>query len=132
MNPKEGITGSIGSDLGASERNVKKVFFVSYVPRAIENGSVNIAVVIVGNGSADVRFPRDWERVLAIDPEADTELLTELAREISDKIRGPDGGEDMLLRMHDSWSNAIRISVGRGCLTGDLAREIDVLASLYL
>jgi hypothetical protein len=134
MNAEKGITRPVKSDLvpPAGERQVMKVFLVSYVPRTLENGSVNIAVVMVGNGSADVRFARDWKRVLAVDPEADTDLLTELTREIRDKMRVPDEGEEMLLRMEDSWSNTVQVSIGRGCLTEDPATEIEALASQYL
>ena len=116
----------------AVEREMVKVFFVSYVPHALQARSVNIAVVMVGNEFADVRFASDWQGVLAIDPEADTEILTALKREILDKLQVPDKREEMLLQMEDSWSNTVRVSAGQGCLTHDPVAEIDTLASLYL
>jgi hypothetical protein len=117
---------------GSDEQRMVKIFLVSYVPSALQDRCVNIAVVMVGSGFADARFARDWQGVLAIDPEADTELLTELTREIRDKLRVTDQREEMLFQMEDSWSNTIQLSAGKGCLTKDPATEIEMLASLYL
>lgn len=114
------------------EQEIVKIFLVSYVPRALQDRSVNIAVVMVGNGFADARFARNWQAVLAVDPDADTELLTQLTREIWDKLQVLDKREEMLLQMQDSWSNTVQISVGKGCLTKDPVTEIEILALQYL
>jgi hypothetical protein len=134
INTQTGIVDATKSELrpDAAELRMVKIFVVSYVPQILRDRSANIAVVMVGEGFADVRFARDWQGVLALDPEADTELLTELAREIRDKLRVPDQGEEMLRQMEDSWSNSIQISAGKGCLTKDPTAEIETLASQYL
>ncbi len=117
---------------GGAKRHSLKFFVVSYAPTASSEQSVNIAVVIVGDGFADVRFVPNWERVMALDPEADIELLTALASEIRDDLRAADQREDALHRMQDSWSNTIRVSPSKGCLTDNPATEIEILASQYL
>jgi hypothetical protein len=134
MNANKKIADATEAELRPSmgEHRMVRIFFVSYVARALQNRSVNIAVVMVGNGFADVRFARDWRGVLAVDPEADTELLTELTQEIRDRLRVQDQREEMLLQMEDSWSNTVRVSAGKGCLTKDPVAEIETLASQYL
>jgi hypothetical protein len=107
-------------------------FLVSYVPHTLRDESINIAVVMIGDGFADVRFVRDWQRVLVLDADADIELLKELACEIRDKLRAGGQREDMLLMMENSFSNAIRLSPRKGCLTEDPTTEIETLASQYL
>jgi len=87
---------------------------------------------MVGNGFADVRFVRDWQRVLALDPGADIGLMKGLAHEIRDKLHAGEQREQMLLVMEDSFSNAIQLSPRKGCLTEDPAIEIEALASQYL
>ena len=118
--------------LGAApKRHSVKVFLMSYLPHALKDERVNIAVLVIGDGFADMRVARDWNRVLAVDPEADTDLLTALTRDIRDKVRSGQR-EEILFTMQDSWSNTVQLSVGKGCLTSDPASEIESLASEYL
>lgn len=115
-----------------TDRHRLGFFLIRYVPHPLRDESVNIAVVMVGDGFADVRFVRDWQRVLALDPGADIGLMKGLAREIRDKLHAGEQREQMLLVMEDSFSNAIQLSPRKGCLTEDPAIEIEALASQYL
>jgi hypothetical protein len=115
-----------------TKRTFLEFFLVSYAPNASSEQSVDMAVVIVGDGFADVRFAPNWDRVLALDPDADTELLTTLTSEIRGNLQVADRREEMLRGMQDSWSNTIRVSPRKGCLTDDPATEIETLASQYL
>lgn len=126
----QGVVGGLLS--GGTEQQVVRVFLVSYAPHLLKDECVNIAVLMVGEGFADARFARDWQRVMAFDPEADIELLTALTGEIRDKLRDIGELEEMLQRMQDSWANAVQLSIAKGCLTGDTATEIETLASQYL
>jgi hypothetical protein len=115
-----------------SERRTLDFFVVSYAPQTLKGESVNIAVVVVSDGFVDVRLVRDWQRVAALDPDADLELLTAVASEIRDALRIPGKQEEMLRMMEDSWSNAVRLSPRKGILTENPATEIEALASHYL
>jgi hypothetical protein len=121
-----------GRPCPATEHRAMKVFFVRYLPHALTGSFVNFAVIMAGDGFADVRFVPDWQRVLALDPEADIDLLTALTLEIRDKLREPGQLDEMLCKMEDSWSNTVQLSPGKGCLTEDPASEIETLKSLYL
>ena len=117
------------SSIGAA---IVKVFLVSYLPRVLKDERVDIAVVMIGDGFVDVRVAQNWQRVLALDPDADVELLTALTCEIRDKLRVPGQREEMLRKMEHSWSNAVQLSLGKECLTADPASEIETLAAQYL
>jgi hypothetical protein len=48
-----------------------RFFVLRYAPDAVKNEFVNIGLVLLPPaGSAQVRFTRDWSRVLCLDPEA--------------------------------------------------------------
>jgi hypothetical protein len=107
-------------------------FLLSYAPHALREESIPFAVVAAWDDSADVQVVNNWQRIVALDPEADIELLTALACEIRDKVRAMDQREKMVLLMKDSWSNAIRLTPGKGYLTINPEAAVKALVSQYL
>jgi hypothetical protein len=105
---------------------------ISYAPHALRDESVNIAVAMIGDGFADVRLVRDWQRVLSLDPDADIRVLEGLTSEIQDKLRNGRERAEMVAEMEQSFSNVIRVSPWKGCLTEDPEAEIERLAEHYL
>jgi hypothetical protein len=90
-------------------------------------------VLLPPAGSAQVRFTRDWSRVLCLDPEADVEVLQALETDLRQKLREMNGDHDFILRrIQDSFSNAIQPSEFQACLAESPAAEADELARLYL
>jgi CO dehydrogenase nickel-insertion accessory protein CooC1 len=106
------------------------MFVLRYVPNVVKEEYVNVGIIMVGEGFAEVRFAPDWRRVLVLDPDADIDLLTGLTVEIQQKLRGQP--QEMLREMQDSWSNTVQLSPGKGYVTDDPATEIETLASKYL
>jgi hypothetical protein len=115
-----------------SEPRTLEFFVVSYHPHPLTPQSANVAVVLFGDGFADVRIAPDWLRVTAIDPRADVKLLSAVVGEIKDKLQAADAREQMLRTMEDSWSDAIQVSPRKGIVTPDPTTEIEKLASQYL
>jgi len=110
-------------------------FVVSYQPEVAHKNSINIGVVMVGLGDTDfgdARFLTDWASVLRIDPDADTELLTELATDIGQQIRNRKERRQMLQLMMDSFSNTIQLSIRCVCVCEDPPTELDKLSTRYL
>ena len=101
-----------------------------------EKGSINLGVVVmdssVRGGFCEVRFARDWGKILSFDPDADVELLECLFRDIEENLRSPLQREQMVRTMESSFSNAIQISQRGPCTTGDPTVELAKLAQLYL
>jgi len=106
-----------------------KFFLLRYVPDAVKNEFVNIGLVLLPpQAPPELRFARNWSRVQALDPQADTELLDAFRDELS-----RESDKEMLLgKMEDSFSNALQTSEYKACLTAAPAQEADELARIYL
>lgn len=109
-------------------------YLLRYVPDAVKNEFVNVGVVLVESdgGYADVRFTRDWRRVLCIDPGADLEWLQAMEKDIRLRLQDASSREDILHRLQDLCSSTIQITQPQGCLTQDPAHELEELVKTYL
>src|SRR5437868_14980198 len=109
---------------------------VGYVPDAVKDEFVNVGIVLVGvgvdAGYADVRFTRDWRRVLCMDRGADLEWLQALEKDIRMRLQDAGGREEILFRLQDLCSNVIQVSATKGCLGAEPAQELESLTKLYL
>jgi len=117
-----------------AERMQCRFFVLRYAPDAVKNEFINVGLVLLPPaGSAQVRFTRDWSRVLCLDPEADVEMLQALEADLQNQLRELNGDRDLLLRrIQDSFSNAIQVSDFQACLAASAVDEADELARLYL
>jgi hypothetical protein len=125
-----------------ADRRQLDFFVLRYVPDAVKDEFVNIGVVMVeqrthgastsNDSFADVRFTRDWRRVLCLDPQADVEMLGALERDIRGQLATAQDRGVLLRRLEDSFSNVIQLSPAKGCVAEDPAREIEMMASMYL
>src|ERR1041385_2011049 len=60
-----------------------RFFVLRYAPDAVKNEFINVGLVLLPpTGSAQVRFTRDWSRVLCLDPDADVEVLQALEADL--------------------------------------------------
>jgi hypothetical protein len=122
--------------MAGSDQHELDFFLLQYVPDELKGEFVNVGIVLLGGGRdggfADVRFTRDWRRVLCLDPGADLEWLQALERDIGLRLRDAAGREDILYRLRDLCSNVIQISASRGCLGDEPGLELASLAKTYL
>jgi hypothetical protein len=111
-----------------------RFFVLRYAPDAVKNEFINVGLVLLPPaGGAQVRFTRDWSRVLCIDPDADVEMLQALESDLRSQLREMNGDRDLILRrIQDSFSNAIQPSEFQACLASSAVDEADELARLYL
>jgi hypothetical protein len=108
-------------------------FLLRYVPDAVKDEFVNIGVVLLGDGHADLRFTRDYSRVKCIDPAADIELLAVIETELRRQLQaGGDARALILKKLDDSFSNTIQLSGTKAVLAEDAQAELDALAKMYL
>jgi hypothetical protein len=110
-------------------------FVVRYQPNLVHEKFVNIGLVMVALGNADfgdVRFLKNWTPVLRLDPNADTEVLTEFATDVGEQIRNREKREQMLQQMKESFSNIIQLSASRVCVSEDPTSELEKLSAQYL
>ena len=111
-----------------------RFFVLRYAPDAVKNEFINVGLVLLPPaGGAQVRFTRDWSRVLCLDPEADVEMLQALESDLRNQLHEMNGDRDLILRrIQDSFSNAIQPSEFQACLASSAVAEADELARLYL
>ncbi|MGA3091544.1 MAG: DUF3037 domain-containing protein [Terriglobales bacterium] len=110
-------------------------FVVRYQPNVLHEGFINIGLVMVAIGNADfgdVRFLKNWNPILRLDPNADLELLKDFATDMGEQIRDPEKRVQMLLLMKSSFSNIIQLSTPRVCVSDDPPSELDKLTWQYL
>ena len=112
---------------------------IRYVPDPVKGEFANIGVVLreAGReGSAAVRFTRDWNRVRCLDPEADLEMLEALEAEIAERLRvGVEervNAKPVLEALEDSLSNSVQMTEMRGTLAESLAAEMEQLLRMYV
>jgi len=120
-----------------AEKRQLEFFLLRYMPDAVKGEFVNIGLVMIeastdGGGFADVRFTKDWRRVLCLDPQADIEMLQAVERDLRRQVAETRNCELMMQRLDDSLSNLIQLSASKGCLTADPAAEIEKMAGMYL
>jgi hypothetical protein len=121
-----------------AEKRKLDFFFLRYVPDAVKEEFVNIGLVMIeasgraGGGFADVRFTRDWRRLLCLDPQADLEMLRAMEQDIRRRVVEVRDCEKVMEKLNDSFSNLIVLSKAKGCLTENPSIEIDKMAGLYL
>src|SRR3954469_11996426 len=116
-----------------AENKQCEFFLLRYVPDAVKNEFVNIAVVLTHDGTAEFRMTRDWSRVRCLDPAADIEMLEAIENELRSRLTSGDDGKAVILKkLHDSFSNLLQISETKACLAQDPRTEVETLAKLYL
>jgi Protein of unknown function (DUF3037) len=121
-----------------AERRQLEFFLLRYVPDAVKGEFVNFGLMAIDNGPngaelIDVRFTRDWGRVLWLDPQADLDVLSALQNEIRQEIGRPRDQVTLLKRMEDSFSNLVQVSPVMPVLTEKTAvDEIAEVARIFL
>ncbi len=109
---------------------------VRYVPDVVKGEFTNIGVVLraAGEGTAQVRFTRDWSRVRCMDPEADVPLLESLEGEMAMLLERQTAGDGkpLLGLLEDSLSNSLQLTEMRGTLAENLPAEMEQLLRLYV
>jgi hypothetical protein len=121
-----------------AERRQLEFFLLRYVPDAVKGEFVNFGLMAIENGPngadlIDVRFTRDWGRVLCLDPQADLDVLEALQKEIRQEIGWTKDQVTLLRKMEDSFSSLIQVSPVMPALTEKTAlAEIDEVARMFL
>ena len=134
------------SEFEMSDRVRCEFFIIRYVPDLVRGEFVNIGVLIrqltdaVGDGpAAMLRFTNDWSRVLALDPDADTEMLEVMGSELSTRFESElskaaygESPESVFSQMRDSFSGAIQLSECQPVLAESMAAGASRLMRLYV
>jgi hypothetical protein len=109
---------------------------IRYVPDVVKGEFTNIGVVLreAGrDGTAVVRFTRDWSRVRCMDADADIGLLESLEAEIEARLRlGAADTKPVMETLEDTLSNSVQITESRACLAESVPAELEQLMKMYV
>ena len=112
-------------------------FIVRYCPNLLTDEFINVGVVLWSrssfpSGFCSARFAPSWqERVMALDPSADLDVLAAIFEDIKHRLDDPKSRQEMLGVIQDSFSQAIRISEKRECVSEDPTVELETIAARY-
>lgn len=113
-------------------------FVVRYVPDVIKQEFVNIGIVLRTAAQdegvkreAQVRFTRNWKRVLCLDPDVDINLLVALEDDWTLTLASQQA-DWFVSHLGDLLSNSIQMTEPRASLAQDLDLELNKLVSLYV
>jgi hypothetical protein len=121
-----------------AEKRQLEFFLLRYVPDAVKGEFVNFGLMALENGPngaelIDVRFARDWGRVLCLDPQADLDVLSALQKEIRQELGRKKDELTLLKKMEDSFSGVVQLSAAMPVLTERTAvSEIEDVARMFL
>ena len=120
-----------------AEKRQCEFFLLRYVPDAVKDEFVNIGVVLMEAGDppgfADLRFTTDWSRVRCLDAAADIEMLEAAEAELRKGLQQSQASrDDLLKRIHASFSNTLQLSPVKVCLAESPREELGRLAEMYL
>ena len=115
-----------------ADKGQYELLILRYVPDAVKGERVNLGVLLLGEGFADIRMTTDWRRLQCLDPDADTEVLQSLGREIHKWLQEPDGRAAVTKLLNESFSGLIEVSPSKGHLGAHPLQEIETLARIYL
>jgi hypothetical protein len=111
-------------------------FLIRYVPDPVKGEFTNIGVLLreaSRDGSAVVRFTRDWSRVNCIDRDADIGLLEALEAEIDSRLRdGVQESKPLVAMIGETFSTSIQMTEARACLAENLITELELLMRMYV
>ena len=83
---------------------------------------------------SELRFTRDWARVLCLDPDADTQMLEALEIEIGQRLRSQpaDHPKPIMALLEGSLSNGVQITETKGYLAESFLSGLEDLMRLYV
>ena len=97
-----------------AERKQCEFQLIRYVPDPVKNEFVNIGVLLraAAGEQSELRFTRDWARVLCLDPDADTQMFEALEIEIGQRLRSQpaDHPKPIMALLEGSLSNGVQIT----------------------
>lgn len=105
---------------------------IKYAPSPLKEDVVNIALILMDDHTTYVRITNRWDRVRALDPHADVDLLKATADDLLAQLRDPHRREQCLQMMRSSFSNSLQLSDPVRCLLKNPKRDFATLAAQLL
>jgi SOS regulatory protein LexA len=117
-----------------AEKRQLELYLLRFFPHALRDDFVTVGVLLMESdgGFADVRFTRDWKMLQCLAPDVELEWFRMVENEIRGKLGSLFRREELIALMDGRFGTALEVAPTKAVLTDDPAKEMDVLASMYL
>jgi SOS regulatory protein LexA len=117
-----------------SERRQLDLYLLRFLPHVLREDFVTVGLLLRENdgGFADVRMTQDWKRLQSMAPDMEMEWFEVVEEEIRAQLGSLKGREDLVQLIGERFGTSIDVAPTKAVETEDPAREMDVLAGIYL
>lgn len=117
-----------------AEKRQLELHLLRFLPHALRDDFVTVGLLLLESdgGFADVQFTRDLKMLQCVAPDVELEFFALVESEIRGRLPSLRRREDLLQLMNERFGTMIDVGPTKAVLTDDPAREMEVLASMYL
>ena len=117
-----------------AEKRQFEVLLLRLVPHALRDDFVTVGVLLTESdgGFAEVRFTRDWKMLQCVAPDVELEWFELVEREIRGRLGELKRREELLQLIGEKFGTVLDVGPTKAVLTEDPAKEMEVLADIYL
>jgi SOS regulatory protein LexA len=117
-----------------ADKRQLELHLLRFLPHALRDDFVTVGVLLLESdgGFAEVRLTRDWRMLQCLAPDVDSEWFTMVESEIRQRLGNLRRREDLIRLVSERFGTMIDVAPTKAVLTEDPAKEMEVLASMYL
>lgn len=117
-----------------SKKYQLELLFLRYVPNVMRRASVDIGVVLIDRNRelAGFRFTNDWRSAKCLLADTDLESLESLGRHLEQELAAVPGLKEFQRVFENYVTSGLELSSPVAVETDDPAKELDLIARLYL
>jgi SOS regulatory protein LexA len=117
-----------------AEKRQLELHLLRFLPHALRDDFVTVGLLLMESdaGFADVRFTRDWKMLQGLAPDVDLEWFELVEREIRGRLTSLFRREELIELLNTRFGTMLDVAPTKAVLTEDPAREMEVLAAMYL
>ena len=117
-----------------AEKRQLELYLLRFLPHVLRDDFITVGVLLLESdgGFADVRVTRDWKLLQCVAPEIEMEWFEMVESEIRGRLGTLRRREDLIQLMNERFGTMLDVGAAKAVLTEDPAKEMEVLASMYL
>jgi SOS regulatory protein LexA len=117
-----------------AEKRQLELHLLRFLPHPLRDDFVTVGLLLMESdaGFADARFTRDWKMLQSVAPDVDLEWFELVEREIRGRLTSLFRREELIELLNTRFGAMLDVAPTKAVLTEDPAREMEVLAAMYL
>jgi len=111
-----------------------ELFLLRYLPNVVRGEFVNFGAVLVKESGevSGFRFAQDWRRMECLFPDTDLDALQSMQAHLQNELRETSNWAEFCRIFNNYVSSGFELAVPKSVVTNDVAKELEVIAKLYL